>query len=79
VARILKPIVLTVQWVTHNYNSKTRVERYIDGSYGGLDSAVKSILCDFFRFAFDGSGADNFYDAGSCKLLLVLFVVVVVT
>jgi hypothetical protein len=23
-------------------------------------------LADFFRFAFDGSGADNFYDAGSC-------------
>jgi hypothetical protein len=24
------------------------------------------ILCDFFKFAFDGSGADNFFDAGSC-------------
>lgn len=23
-------------------------------------------LADFFRGAFDGSGADNFYDAGSC-------------
>lgn len=23
-------------------------------------------VADFFRFAFDGSGADNFYDAGSC-------------
>lgn len=23
-------------------------------------------IADFFRFAFDGSGADNFYDAGSC-------------
>ena len=21
---------------------------------------------DFFKHAFDGSGADNFYDAGSC-------------
>lgn len=26
----------------------------------------KRILCDFFRHAFDGSGADNFFDAGSC-------------
>jgi len=26
----------------------------------------KSILADFFRHAFDGSGADNFFDAGSC-------------
>ena len=24
------------------------------------------VLHDFFRSAFDGSGADNFYDAGSC-------------
>lgn len=23
-------------------------------------------LVNFFRGAFDGSGADNFYDAGSC-------------
>ena len=67
VARILKPIVLTVQWVTHNYETKTRVEKYVDHAYGGLDNAIKLILCDFFRFAFDGSGADNFYDAGSCN------------
>ena len=26
----------------------------------------KSVLLDFFRHAFDGSGADNFFDAGSC-------------
>ena len=25
----------------------------------------KTILADFFRRAFDGSGADNFYDAGN--------------
>ncbi len=24
------------------------------------------MLADFFRHAFDGSGADNFFDAGSC-------------
>lgn len=24
------------------------------------------ILCDFFKHAFDGSGADNFFAAGSC-------------
>jgi hypothetical protein len=27
---------------------------------------LTSVLCDFFRYAFDGSGADNFFEAGSC-------------
>jgi hypothetical protein len=27
---------------------------------------TKDILYDFFRSAFDGSGANNFYDVGSC-------------
>ena len=26
----------------------------------------KYILADFFKHAFDGGGADNFFDAGSC-------------
>ena len=32
----------------------------------GVDECRKTILADFFRHAFDGSGADNFFDAGSC-------------
>lgn len=31
-----------------------------------MDDLYKEILGDFFRHAFDGSGADNFFDAGSC-------------
>jgi hypothetical protein len=27
---------------------------------------MKTIITDFCRHAFDGSGADNFFDAGSC-------------
>ena len=30
------------------------------------DEGQAGDLGDFFRHAFDGSGADNFYDAGSC-------------
>ena len=35
-------------------------------AFGSVDACKKLILGDFFRHAFDGSGADNFYDAGSC-------------
>lgn len=33
---------------------------------GVLHVCRKAILLDFFRHAFDGGGADNFFDAGSC-------------
>ena len=36
----------------------------IETVYGGRLALKKTILADFFRFGFDGSGADNFYDAG---------------
>jgi hypothetical protein len=47
------------------YNSPA-LRAYIDAEYGSLDGLYLDILSDFFRHAFDGSGADNFYDAGSC-------------
>jgi hypothetical protein len=48
------------------YANNEGVRRYIDQSFGGLEKLRKDILVDFFRHAFDGSGADNFFDAGSC-------------
>lgn len=39
---------------------------YIDSTFGGVERCRKIILADFFRHGFDGSGADNFFDAGSC-------------
>lgn len=38
----------------------------MQNEFGSMDDLYKEILGDFFRYAFDGSGADNFYDAGSC-------------
>ena len=38
----------------------------IETSFGGSETLKKDILVDFFRHAFDGSGADNYFDAGSC-------------
>ena len=69
VPRILGPIVLTINHVAAACSSGTKfpaVKRYIERHYGGADGARRLILHDFVRRAFDGSGADNFFDAGSC-------------
>ena len=38
----------------------------MQNEFGSMDNLYKEVLGDFFRHAFDGSGADNFFDAGSC-------------
>lgn len=65
VARILNPIVITLRSLDRLYK-KEDLKRYIDNTFGGVHECRMTILCDFFRHAFDGSGADNFFDAGSC-------------
>ena len=42
------------------------IDYFVKTIFGGPDILKKDILLDFFRFGFDGSGADNFFDAGSC-------------
>ncbi|KAF8462485.1 hypothetical protein DFH94DRAFT_858097 [Russula ochroleuca] len=63
--RILLPICNTLSELPMLYKSPA-LRAYIDAEYGSLDALYLDILGDFFRHAFDGSGADNFYDAGSC-------------
>ena len=63
--RILLPICNTLSQLPTLYKSPA-LRAYIDAEYGSLDALYLEILGDFFRHAFDGSGADNFYDAGSC-------------
>lgn len=46
--------------------AQRQVAEYVARAFGGPDAARTDILADFFRHAFDGSGADNFFDAGSC-------------
>lgn len=46
------------------YDKDEHIQNLIDTGYGGLETLRKDILFDFFRSAFDGSGADNFFDAG---------------
>ena len=63
--RILLPIVSTVNALP-KISRDPEILAYINSLFGSVDKARKTILCDFFRHGFDGSGADNFFDAGSC-------------
>lgn len=63
---ILGPIVNCLENLEKVCDDDFGIQDMIDERFGGLLSIKKEILHDFFRSAFDGSGADNFYDAGSC-------------
>ncbi|KAI8068991.1 hypothetical protein BDF21DRAFT_345408 [Thamnidium elegans] len=65
VARILSPICITIDRLDE-LTKNEGIRKFILKKFGSLDLCRKTILADFFQFAFDGSGADNFYDAGSC-------------
>eukprot|EP01035_Chromulina_nebulosa_P017717 gene17717-23309_t len=65
VARILGPLVITLNNLETACNENEGIARYMN-AYGGLKKAIKDILHDFFRYAFDGSGGFNDFEAGSC-------------
>ncbi|KAJ7129260.1 hypothetical protein C8R44DRAFT_776297 [Mycena epipterygia] len=63
--RILLPICNTLSQI-EGLAAKPAIRSYIDNEFGSADNLRREILGDFFRHGFDGSGADNFFDAGSC-------------
>jgi len=63
--RILLPICNTLSQIP-SLVDKPALRSYIEDDFGSVENCVREILCDFFRHGFDGSGADNFFDAGSC-------------
>lgn len=63
--RILLPICNTISQIPA-LAQRPKLGKYIEDEYGSVDNLIKEILGDFFRHGFDGSGADNFFDAGSC-------------
>lgn len=65
VPRILGPLVTCLDKLEDVASMSPDLRTYLD-TFGGVDQVRKLILSDFFRHGFDGSGADNFYDAGSC-------------
>ena len=66
VSRILNPIDQCLRHVDIFYKKDKGLRKYIDATWGNAAGAKMAILRDFFRFGFDGSGADNFFEAGSC-------------
>lgn len=62
VPRILAPVVQVLKNLPDIYESSPAMKKYIDTEYGGLDTLRMTILQDFFRHGFDGSGDDG----GSC-------------
>jgi len=66
VPRILSPIVLCLDGIDGMVARDPGLKGYVEAAFGGPERLKKTILTDFFRHAFDGSGADNFFDAGSC-------------
>ena len=67
VPRILGPLVLTLEKIEKFYSEEGQsAMRAVVDSFGGVEALKVDILRDFFRHAFDGSGGDNFFEAGSC-------------
>jgi len=65
ISRILNPVVKTIDQID-DLLKDAGLKLYIEKTFGGVSPLKMEILTDFFRHAFDGSGADNFFDAGSC-------------
>ncbi|ETP50670.1 hypothetical protein F442_04067 [Phytophthora nicotianae P10297] len=66
VGHILRPIVKAIDSIEAMCESSKAIQGYVDTTFGGAHKLKRTILADFFREAFDGSGADNFFEAGSC-------------
>jgi len=65
VYRILLPICNTLSQIP-SLMERPAIRSYIEDDFGSVENLYTEILGDFFRHGFDGSGADNFFDAGSC-------------
>lgn len=65
VSRVLIPIVTCLRNLDRLMHHKG-TSFYVNHTFGSLEKCKLTILADFFRSGFDGSGADSFYSAGSC-------------
>lgn len=66
VPRVLNPVVLALDAIPPMCARDPQVKAYVHEAFGGVERAQRLILADFCRHAFDGSGADSNFSAGSC-------------
>lgn len=66
VQRILGPLSTCIRRLQDVAEEDTHIAKYINDTFGGVEPARKLILRDFFKHAFDGSGASDWFSAGSC-------------
>ena len=62
----MNPILICLDTIPKLARDNEGIGDYIRATFNDVETLKKDILVDFFRYAFDGSGADNFFDAGSC-------------
>lgn len=66
VQRILGPLCTCIRRIEEVSADDRHINTYIKNTFGGVEASRKLILRDFFRHAFDGSGASDWFSAGSC-------------
>ena len=66
VPAILGPLVTALDALPRECGRDPEFGNYVARKWGGVGECITAILADFFRHAFDGSGADSWFDAGSC-------------
>jgi hypothetical protein len=66
VPAILNPVVAALEALPGACEADPEFGAYVARKWGGVEPCATAILADFFKHAFDGSGADSWFDAGSC-------------
>jgi hypothetical protein len=66
VAKILAPLVGCLDRLEALCAEDLTVAALLSDAFGSLAQLKLEVLHDFFKSAFDGSGAENYADAGSC-------------
>lgn len=65
IQRILGPLCTCIRRLA-DITKDNAIAQYVEKKFGGVEESRMLILKDFFRHAFDGSGANDWFSAGSC-------------